>query len=256
MRVQTCFLALALLVCMSTTFQASEAATPVIVGGKVAKRAYRKHLAYVIVNTKSGSGFTCTGTIVGRRWILTAAHCVDSFNSSEDVDVSSSYAYISPRSLSKNLVKEYFFKSVYVHKNYKPLGLDSRHDIAVVELAKNIQRSKYFPTTLGDAPRPKTNVIGAGYGVLNEDGTPTRFAMQTKVVAQSFRTCASRESNSIRKYLRNKLQVCATSLGFPNEGRTDTCCKYIISPHLCIPDHGRKLFLTFFVKLLCTNRWR
>lgn len=203
--------------------------SPLIVGGRIARKRYRKHLAYIFIETKSGDIFTCTGTTIGRRWLLTAAHCVDSIGSSNDVDVRSSYAHISIRSLNGNLGSKYFFRSVHVHKNYNPGTSDFRHDIAVVQLQRNIIKKRYRRVRLGGAPHPGTEVIGAGYGALNENGRDPDYAMQTIVVAQSFRTCASREPNSIKQYLRNGLQVCATSIGFPFEGETDTCCKLMFT---------------------------
>jgi len=194
-----------------------------IVGGRIAKKKFRKHLALLIAVRKSGGADSCTATIIGRKWLLTAAHCFDV----NDLDIFNSYAYPGIRSANPSPNKNAFFlDAVYIHKKYRAnSAFDNRHDIAVAELSTNLGSFLYNPIKIGEAPRAGTRVIAAGYGVLTEEGKPARYAMYTKVVAQDFDTCADREGFSTFRFLKNDLQVCATSLGFPDEGRTDTCCK-------------------------------
>lgn len=191
-----------------------------IVGGKIARKKTRRHLVLLELELNDGTTSSCTGSIYKREWILTAAHCV------EGIDVSSSYAYISPKSTSPSGKSPYFFQTAYIHRRYKSSNPALRNDIAMIKLQRRIGQSQYFPIKVGKPPKEEKKVYAAGYGVLNENGKPADYAMETELLAQDFETCKEFESNSLHRHLSERTHVCATSVGFPDKGKTDTCCKY------------------------------
>lgn len=198
-----------------------------IVGGEAASSGYVRHLAYILVRTNNGSYFPCTGTVVGRRWILSAAHCVEDEDVGGSADPRGTKVYIGSSSafpmLSQSPLR---VTRLLVHNSWKAGSFDMRHDIALLHLRDRIPDESYETVKFSSAPEAGTRVVAVGYGAMNEDGQNPKRAMQTTLIAQNFETCASREQGEVREYLRDALQVCATSVGFPKRGVTDTCCKY------------------------------
>ena len=197
-----------------------------IVGGAEARWEYQRHIAYLELVTRRGHFFPCAGTVVGRRWILTTAHCIQPTQRISYNNLSASSVYIGSKSAYPQFTMDpYTIKSVYINKHWKPGSNDFRNDIALIMLRKLIDMRSYVPIEIGHAPPPKSVVTAVGYGSTSDRGGMPSKLMQANLVAQKFQTCASREPLPLRKFLRDKLQVCATSLGFPHRATTDTCCK-------------------------------
>lgn len=231
------WITLTLVLLLSRYFQVASASIPRnkthfipqkrIVGGAEARWEYQRHLAYLELVTKKGHFYPCAGTVIGRRWILTTAHCVQPTKRIKYTDLSASNVYIGSKSAYPQFtMTPYTIKSVYIHKHWKPSSNDFRNDIALIMLRKLIDRPSYAPIQIGHAPPPKSVVTAVGYGSTSEQGGMPSKLMQANLVAQEFQTCASRERLPLRKFLRDNVQVCATSLGFPHRATTDTCCTF------------------------------
>lgn len=227
MRLFLSFVAIATLNLLLSTAQGTKQKR--VVGGRAAAYQYVRHLAYIQVITNNGFYYTCTGSVLARRWVLTAAHCVDAYGTGDDADKKRTHVYIGTKlTIPKDTERRYFLEDIFLQKKFRSDLNDFRNDVAVLKLKDDIAPHKYYPVQLGTAPRNGSTVIAAGYGSVDEDGTRAVEAMETNVVTQNFNTCSRREITSIRSTLDNRVQVCATSVGFPTEGKTDTCCMFVL----------------------------
>lgn len=222
-RPPTLFLTLATLLVLLTCSLGFEKR---IVGGGGAAPKYVRHLVYILVKTNNDNYFTCTGTIIGRRWVLSAAHCFAETSHGKSASIHDTIVFIGSRSGYPMMTETPLQLSrVMVHHGWRGSGRDLRHDVALLELRKPLADNKFHPVLLGDVPKAGAHVVAAGYGTTSERGPNAATAKQAKLVSQSFSKCATRERAGVREFLREKFQTCATSLGFPHEGVTDTCCK-------------------------------
>lgn len=191
-----------------------------IVGGTIAKKKFRKFLSQLYI----GGSFGCTGSILSDQYILTAAHCFDGISGRPNL-VRRSFLYVGQRSADPDSSVPYYdFETVYMHKDYDESDKALRNDVAIVKIKQTLPSGSVHKVKLVSGPRPNKVVTVAGYGALNEDGTSASYAMQTKVVTKGFQECRNADRASFRNVLFKKYHVCAVSLGYPNEGRTDSCC--------------------------------
>ncbi|OTF81825.1 Group 3 mite allergen-like protein (serine protease) [Euroglyphus maynei] len=138
-----------------------------------------------IVSIYLRDSFTCGGSLISNRFVLTAAHC---FNNAK----SSDWFYIR---YGSNVVHEgpaVLVKRVILHPNYKPPVI--YHDIALLELAQPIQFSRHVqPACLATTQMYSHNMIGmkatvSGYGDSNFEGKQSDFlqAVDIRVIENEF----------------------------------------------------------------------
>lgn len=199
-----------------------------IVGGRIVTDSIVPFLANIHIYDKEELYSTCSGTVLGSQWILSAAHCFNFPGDEWDVNVARSYVSVGTADVDPS-DDDFFYnmEKVYVHKRYDPSGMGSHNDVAIIKLATPITEGLYSVINIGEEPAPGTNVIVAGYGAVDDRLTETEFGKQATMVAQSFETCSDAELPFWKQYLRKDIMVCATSVGFPDKAETDICCKFL-----------------------------
>jgi secreted trypsin-like serine protease len=98
-----------------------------IVGGETTQEGeYSWQVALFIANYPPAAGFFCGGSIIGDKWILTAAHCV------EDMPSGLLNVFVGSRDLNSKKGKKFKTKKIHIHPKWDSLTMQA--DIALVEL--------------------------------------------------------------------------------------------------------------------------
>ena len=105
--------------------------TPRIIGGidtNPNDYPWATALLFADVNDGFNAQF-CGGTLIASRWVLTAAHCVNSFSSASEIEVAIGINNLDNISNTDRKIVQ----NIFMHPDYDTISLDN--DIALLELA-------------------------------------------------------------------------------------------------------------------------
>ena len=131
---------------------------PRIVGGQAVSH---EQYPWQIAMTYGGEQF-CGGSLIGDRWVLTAAHCVTDFRA-EEIRVRGG------STLATSGGAEVEVSAVFPHENYD--GERYKNDIALLRLAEPLRGGGVsaiaFPTNDSALTRPGTCSVVSGWGLVD-----------------------------------------------------------------------------------------
>ncbi|WP_096086831.1 trypsin-like serine protease [Agaribacterium haliotis] len=167
-----------------------ENVVPFVVGGQ---DALRGEYPWQVLIT---SGVRCGGTIIDKRWVLTAAHCTDGTAASEWTVYAG--AHDRSRVNSDSRVQAVRVKRIVEHPQWNNYTL--QHDMALLELSSDLEfNSAVQAIELADS-RPAINepVYVSGWGETNSSpGTTILQEGRLQVVSQNACANALRDVNSV-----------------------------------------------------------
>ncbi len=148
----------------------------------------------------------CGGTIIGSRWVLTAAHCINPSNDPDFYSINLNSTFISDNALVDYVVKDYI-----IHPEYNENDITS--DIAVLELDHDITEYVKKARLSTSEPTVGESAHTVGWGVIgyfDGDGYLSTHLQYTTGIVTSTLYC--------EKYVDRPGVVCFD----PQEGST-TC---------------------------------
>lgn len=154
-----------------------------IVGGVVAEKGAHPHIAMLSYVGFGGYGQFCDGTIIHKRFILTAAHCFVGW------DESASTYEVLLGAHSKMTTEEgqetYLLESIECHKEYKVTQRQILYDICILKTSEDIQFNKsVWPICLPDDTPPPNSEELAGMKCVVAGWGDTRFTGDDRVLNQ------------------------------------------------------------------------
>ncbi|XP_050547384.1 venom protease-like [Daktulosphaira vitifoliae] len=191
-----------------------------VVGGKNANPKEFPHMALIgYGKTLESVRWSCGGSLISHRWILSAAHC-EKLNSLSarwvrlgDLDIESDTDDAQP--VNYDIIRR------VVHPDFKP---PSRYnDIALFYLDKDVDFSEYILPLCLNANHQlyMTNLIATGWGLTSTGGPPSSHLQKVDLDLISMDKCKA--SYGITKLLNigihNESQLCAGS----ETEEKDTC---------------------------------
>ncbi|XP_074060713.1 transmembrane protease serine 9 [Macrotis lagotis] len=165
------------------------------------------------VSLKEGSRHFCGATVVGERWLVSAAHC---FNHTK-MDIVKAYLGTTSLTGADGSAVKVSIKSVVLHPSYNPVILD--FDVAVLELASPILFNKYIqpvclPLAIQKFPVGRKCMI-SGWGNTHEgNGSKPEILQKASVGIIDQKTCSVLYNFSLTDRM-----ICAGFL----EGKIDSC---------------------------------
>lgn len=176
--------------------------------------------------------YTCTGTILDSRRVLTAAHCFfDRENKRDILD-----AYLVPSSLrgqgrsGVNLIQQ-----VFIHNKFDGISLEN--DIAIVTTLTPFTEGESMKVEIPDEftkeqqKEFKQNVSIASYGV--QEISKNRILEDIGFTLKDFQSCKKRFTNEVRETIKELEVMCAVIRQFDDNGED-----------VCYGDSGSALFYT------------
>uniref|UniRef100_A0A1Y9GL25 Uncharacterized protein n=1 Tax=Anopheles arabiensis TaxID=7173 RepID=A0A1Y9GL25_ANOAR len=140
--------------------------------------------------------YQCGGSIIGRRWILTAAHCLTRQNTNETLDVDLFRVYTGIIDIST--IDDHFYRTadeVIVHRDYNPVMYTT--DIGLLRLKRNITYNSFIkPVCLYNRTVDISTFYGregkvTGWG-FNRDGVISNVLNYLEVPVVSQKMCSQR----------------------------------------------------------------
>ncbi|XP_077291820.1 trypsin beta-like [Arctopsyche grandis] len=179
-----------------------------IVGGQEAKIEQRPYQVSLITTDADDTNYLCGGSILSRRWILTAAHCLEGIKAVEVRAGSDHFA------VGGFTVKTMKYK---IHPQYNSATKD--YDIAVLDLMTNIlpinnKTIKAVALAPSGTNLPNgTAVTVSGFGTTREGGQVSETLMEVTINIVDRATC-QKAYNTITSRM-----ICAGVTG----GGKDSC---------------------------------
>jgi hypothetical protein len=193
---------------------------PSIVGGSVASPGEWPWAVYIEVSTP-GSFFSCGASLIGQRWLLTAAHCItDDFgNLLPGIGILAALGANDLNALTTENIREIDF--VY-WGFYQPQTGDNSNDWALLRMTEpapaGLQGVRFVRPE--DAPKIVPGLLAAivGWGAISSGGPTSDVLLEASVPIIDDVTCAA-QINALGGGFNPQTMLCA---GYP-QGGVDTC---------------------------------
>ncbi|XP_071443129.1 uncharacterized protein [Hetaerina americana] len=170
--------------------------SPLITYGQRTARGQWPWHAAIYQSKGTDLSYICGGSLIGKRAILTAAHCVSRRYIDRPVDPESLVVYLGKYHLklwSEGGVQDKQVLEVHVHPEYN--STDFQADIAILILSSPVEFTIYVkPICLWDRHRPSLSEVEGHEGVVvgwgyDERGMVTEDLMMAKMPIVSQQTC-------------------------------------------------------------------
>lgn len=131
-----------------------------VVGGVEVDQATTSTPWFAMLDIRFHNGWgACGASVIGSRWLLTAAHCVK--DTKDSARVASSGAYINPAN-SSNPGRRIKFSKIYVHPKFSLRTL--KNDMALIKTRTKMTTPKIHFVAAGHSPLRGTPVEVFGFG--------------------------------------------------------------------------------------------
>lgn len=182
-----------------------------VVGGRDAEEGEFPHMAALGYGNIKNITWSCGGSLVSDRFVLTAAHCVNDPKYGEVQYVQLGFTRILSRPREGNF---FFVEKVFTQEDYHPPSI--YNDIALIKLARrvifnaNVKPACLFTDSHKDLAR-NNSLIATGWGLTRLGGTKSDILQAVEL--RNYNNCTNFYGVNSRKYnvgIRDS-QICAGS---------------------------------------------